>query len=122
MATELDVVSPEDNLGKVREILLTYRVHHVPVVTDGKLVGLVTTYDLFKQGKCVDDYSKLPVKDVMTTGLAVLGPDDKVGSAAELFLEHMFQAVPVVDSDRKLMGMVTMFDIVRYEFNKEYDH
>ena len=122
LSGKLETIGPNDTLGKVRDILKTYRVHHIPVVEDEKLVGLVTTYDLFLQEKSAADYSSILVKDIMTTKLAVLGPNDKVGSAAELFLEHMFQAVPVIDDTRKLLGIVTMFDIVRYEFDKEYDH
>lgn len=123
LSSKLETIGPNETLGRVRDILKTYRVHHIPVVDDGGiLIGLVTTYDLFKQEKCVEDYSSMLVKEIMTTKLAVLGPNDKVGSAAELFLEHMFQAVPIVDDNRKLLGIVTMFDIVRYEFDKEYDH
>ncbi len=122
MMTELFTMGPEDTLGKAREILGTYRVHHIPIVDNEKLVGLITTWDLFKMDMSPNDYASIPVKNIMTTHLAVLGPDDKVGSASELFLEHMFQAIPVVDADRKLMGLVTMFDVLRYSFYKEYDH
>lgn len=122
MMTELMSIGPDETLGKAREILGTYRVHHLPIVEGEKLVGLVTTWDLFKMDMSPKDYASIPVKNIMTTHLAVLTPEDKVGSAAELFLEHMFQAIPVVDKDYHLKGMVTMFDVVRYSFYKEYDH
>ncbi len=122
MYGELITINPDDTLGKAREILGTYRVHHLPIVEGDKLVGLVTTWDLFKMEMSPADYATIPVKNIMTTHLAVLGPDDKVGSAAELFLEHMFQAIPIVEEDHKLIGLVTMFDVLRYCFYKEYDH
>ena len=55
----------------------------------------------------------------MTKHVATLEPEDKVGSAAELFLENLFHAVPIVKNN-ELKGIVTSFDIIKYTFNKEY--
>jgi len=55
----------------------------------------------------------------MTKHVATLEPEDKVGSAAELFLENLFHAVPIV-KDGVLQGIVTSFDVIKYEFHKEY--
>lgn len=46
-----------------------------------------------------------------------LEPEDKIGTAAELFLDNRFHALPVV-SDGYLVGLVTTFDVLRYEFKK----
>ena len=59
------------------------------------------------------------VRDVMTKKLATLEPTDKIGSAAELFLLNRFHAVPIVVNG-DLIGIVTSFDILKYEFKKEY--
>ena len=48
MTRELITVNQDDSLQKVKDILINNRIHHVPVVDGKKLVGLVTTYDLFK--------------------------------------------------------------------------
>ena len=122
MSTNLVTVSPDDKLSAVREILIKRRVHHIPVKEDDILVGLVTTYDLFVLDDKPADYSDRPVKDIMTTRLAYLEPHDKVGTAAEIFLEHLFQAVPIVNNrtEKKLVGIITMFDILQYQFRKEY--
>ena len=91
----------------------------MPVVDGKKLVGLVTTYDLFKLNIDHKDYDATKVSDVMTTKLAVIEPSDKIGTAAEIFMEHLFHAVPVV-SEGNLVGIVTSFDILKYEYTKEY--
>jgi CBS domain-containing protein len=120
MVREVVTVSPNDSLQKVKELLINNRIHHVPVVQDdGKLVGIVTTYDLFKLNVDHRDYPTTKVANVMTKILAVLEPTDKVGTAAEVFMEHLFHALPVVENG-KLTGIVTSFDILRYEYNKEY--
>ena len=119
MSTVLKTVTPTDNLQTVKEILIGNRIHHIPVVEGKKLVGLITTYDLFKVNIDQKDYINTKVGDVMTRKLAVIEPNDKVGTAAEIFMEHLFHAVPVV-KDGDLVGIVTSFDVLKYEYNKEY--
>jgi len=122
MTTELITAGPDDALSVIRNILTKHRIHHVPVVEDRKLVGLVTTYDLFKHEFDPNKLNTLKVRDIMTRKLATLEPNDKIGSAAEIFLEHLFHAVPIVE-DGILRGIVTSFDVMRYEFKKAYpDH
>ncbi|MGB5025341.1 MAG: CBS domain-containing protein [Saprospiraceae bacterium] len=120
MVRDVICVSPTDTLQKVKELLINNRIHHVPVVeNEMKLVGIVTTYDLFKLAVDHKDYPTTKVGNVMTKILATIESTDKVGTAAEVFMEHLFHALPVVDNGR-LVGIVTSFDVLRYEYNKEY--
>jgi CBS domain-containing protein len=107
-------------LVTVLDILSSTRIHHIPVVNNNNnLVGIITTYDLWKLGVPFGDYGGITVESVMTTKLAKISSTDKVGTAAELFLDNRFHALPVVDQGN-LVGIVTSFDILRYEFKKEY--
>jgi acetoin utilization protein AcuB len=120
MSTKLVTLSPNDTLDHVREIFLSKRIHHLPIVEGRALLGLVTSWDLFKLGISSDDYAKTTVASVMTKKLATLEPDDKIGSAAEVLLEHLFHAIPIVNEDHELVGMVTSYDLLNYSFGKEY--
>jgi CBS domain-containing protein len=111
---------PNEKVTRVHELFMKHRIHHLPVTDDGKLVGLVTTYDLWKINKNFDEYAEIDVKEIMSKKIAKVGPDDKVGTAAEIFLDNRFHALPVVEDDGTLVGIVTSFDILRYEFRKEY--
>ncbi len=120
MVRDVKTVGPEDALQKVKELLINHRIHHVPVVdANYKLLGIVTTYDLFKLGVDHKDYPTTKVANVMTKILATIEPTDKVGTAAEVFMEHLFHALPVTENG-KLVGIVTSFDILKYEYQKEY--
>ncbi len=83
MTTELITVGPQDTLAKAAELLSTRRIHHLPVVEGKKLVGLLTTYDLFKIKHPQSEYAQIKVADVMTKKLATLEPKDHIGTAAE---------------------------------------
>ena len=119
MSKNVITANAEDSLSIARGIFLKNKVHHLPIVNGSKLVGILTTYDLFKVTGPNKDYEKIKIKDVMTSHVATLEPEDKIGSAAELFLENLFHAVPIV-KDGELQGIVTSFDVIKYEFKKEY--
>ncbi|MFZ1704216.1 MAG: CBS domain-containing protein, partial [Saprospiraceae bacterium] len=120
MIKKLITVSPNDTIRIVTEIFSEKRIHHLPVQENGKLVGLITTYDIWKStlDNSIDNQSL--VKDIMSKKVVKIGPDDKVGTAAEIFLDNRFHALPVVSDDGTLLGLVTTFDVLRYEFKREY--
>jgi CBS domain-containing protein len=121
MTRDVITANQDDSLAVARNIFMRNKVHHLPILDGSRLVGILTTYDLFKlngaaKGKDLED---ITIKDVMTKHIATLEPEDKIGSAAELFLENLFHAVPIV-KDGTLEGIVTSFDVIKYEFHKEY--
>jgi len=120
MSTGLTTLSPDDLLEKAKNIFLDTKIHHLPVVTDeDRLVGLITSYDLCKLSVKHTNFHEMKVSEVMTTHIATLEPNEKIGAAAEVLLEHLFHAVPIV-LDGRLKGIVSSFDILKYEFAKEY--
>lgn len=119
MSTKIITVNSTDTLDMVKQVFDTKRVHHVPVVKGAQVVGIISTYDLYKINRPFADYESIKVKDVMTDHVAYLEPKDKIGAAAQVFLENKFHAVPIVD-DGELVGLVTTFDVLHYEYLKEY--
>lgn len=119
MSRNVITAAASDTLSVARGLFLKNKIHHLPIVDGSRLVGILTTYDLFKVIGPNKDYEKIYIKDVMTTHVATLEPEDKIGSAAELFLENLFHAVPIV-KDGELKGIVTSLDVIKYEFKKEY--
>jgi CBS domain-containing protein len=120
MTSNLITIGPEDNLDTARKVFLKHRIHHLPVVKDEKLVGILTTADMWNLNEKFEDYAEIQVKKAMTTKLAKLEAKSKIGTAAEVFLENLFHALPIVDEDDKLIGIVTTFDVLKYEYKKEY--
>ena len=120
MTTEVVTLSPTDNLLRVRELLFEKRFHHLPVIDDDrKLVGIITSWDLIKANIPQDEFETCKVGDIMTTKVATLHPNEMVGAAAMVFLRHLFHAIPIVEHDNTLVGIVTTHDVLVYEFMKE---
>lgn len=120
MTTDVITLGPENTLGEAREILLGKHIHHLPIVEGRRLVGMVTSWDIFKLGKSAEEYKDMKVKEIMTTKVATLDPDQHLGAVAEVLTQHLFHAVPIVNDQHELLGIVTSTDIVRYEHTKEY--
>lgn len=120
MTREVITVKPEDKLTVVKDILFSKRIHHIPVVSGKKLVGIITSYDLIKLGKGHEEYDNILVKEVMTPRIGTLGPNDKIGAAAEVFLENLIHGLPIVNEANELLGIITTHDVLKYEFLKEY--
>ena len=120
MTSDVVTLNPHQTLAEARAIFMDKKIHHIPIVNGRKLVGLITSWDLFKLGKSADDYASTDITEVMTTKIAPLDPDQHIGAAAEVLMEHLFHAVPIVDDEHNLLGIITTYDILKYEYSKEY--
>lgn len=120
MSTRVTTVLPQHTVGEVLKIMQRKRLQQLPVVDDyQRLVGIITSYDLWQN--CQQrDYENTLVGQLMNKDVVKLAPKDKVGTAAELFMDRRFKTLPVVNLDNKLKGVVTAFDVIRYSFKKEY--
>ena len=131
MSSPVITVNIKDNMTVVRDIFEHNNIHHIPVLDPKrKLAGIISKSDyhkilhsltLFKANKS-EEYNNavlqsLLVEDVMTQQLASLGVEDDISTAAAYFRENLFHAIPIVDEDGKLTGIVTTFDLLSYAFN-----
>ena len=83
------------------------KLQQIPVTADGELKGIITSYDLWKCSKTHAPQTQ--ISEVMSTNILVIRPKDKVGTAAELFIDRRFKTLPVVNLENKLKGVVTAF-------------
>lgn len=124
MSTELTTVNVTHKLSEVRKLLAEQGIHHVPVVSGTKLVGLISATDMIRvsfsaygaDARAVDAMldHEFSVEGVMSTDLTTLSSTQKVRDAAAVLASGKFHSVPVVDTDKNLVGLVTSTDLIRY--------
>lgn len=117
MTRELVTLKETQNLAIADELLRLNRIRHLPVVRQGKLVGLITHRDLLKATglKCPDpDKQPLWVSDIMNRDVRTVRPDTPLREAVSIMLKNKFGCLPVVAEDGNLVGIVTEADLVRY--------
>ncbi|HUO04069.1 MAG TPA: IMP dehydrogenase [Candidatus Binataceae bacterium] len=105
-------VNPDIKLGEALAVMERYRISGLPVVSDGKLVGILTHRDV-RFEKRIDK----PVREVMTTKLVTARPGIDLDHAKELLQAHRIEKLPLVDDQNRLRGMITVKDIdkaIRY--------
>ncbi len=96
--------------GEAIRKLVERHVHHLPVLHDGILVGILSDRDLRNVGPRVDE----PVTAVMSTPVVSFTPDADLKDVADAMIEHHISAVPVVDPEsEKLVGIVSYVDVLR---------
>lgn len=113
------VAYPSQTVEEISNLMMENQLQQLPVVEEGKLLGMVTAYDLWKSLRAGDSTTK-KVKDVMNTKVVKITPLDKVGTAAELFADRRFKTLPVVNLNNELKGVVTAFDVIKHVFKGEY--
>lgn len=94
-------------------------LRHLPVVdADGRLVGILSDRDL--RGPLIGGHDSkpavtadTPVTALMTPAPITAGPDDDVGTVARVIVEHRVSALPVIDADRRLVGILSVVDVLR---------
>lgn len=125
MTRRPETVKPNDRMESVREIFEKRGFHHVPVIENDALVGLVsyTDYlriirDLFNDNtsETLDNEKVLNamlVKDIMTEHVLCVQETDTVETALRIFKTNHFHALPVVDDHKTLVGIVTTYDVLK---------
>jgi acetoin utilization protein AcuB len=123
MMADPAVVHPTQRLSVVRHAMLASGGHHVPVVEDGRFVGLITPADLLRVGP-TDAYARspaalddaldhVPVRTAMQEDVLTIAPTATVREASERLSHGGFHSLPVVDAAGRLVGIVTTADLLR---------
>jgi len=119
-------LSPTDRLDLAGDIMRLGRIRHLPVIEDGRLVGVVSQRDLLAASlsKTLDfeaehrrSFSRsVEVAEVMSRDLVTVENAAPLGLAAERMVDRQIGCLPVVDADGALVGLLTETDLVRAAF------
>jgi CBS domain-containing protein len=116
--SNLVTLTETQNLAAAEELLRLHRIRHLPVVRNGKLVGLVTHRDLLRAAaqRGGVDPTKQPLwaSDVMVRDVKTVGSDTPTREALKLMLDNKYGCLPVVGAGGELIGILTEADMVRF--------
>src|SRR5262245_22780974 len=87
----------------------------VPVLDDqGRAIAMITDRDICMAALMRDRApSAISVSEVMSRDLKSCGPDDSVATAEKMMRTHQIRRIPIVDRERRLLGVLSLADIVR---------
>ena len=130
MVEDVITISPNAKISKAITIMRKKNVSRLPVVEDGRVVGIITVRDIIEKviypkeratvGEKGEAYPSLamPVSAIMTTNVITVSPDDSLKDLIEKFLRFNISGCPVV-KDGRLVGIVTKRDVLEFISRKK---
>lgn len=116
----LDVI---DTLTTADKLFKKNKIRHLPVLENGKLVGMLSYTDLSKISIVTESnvdgvigmtlYNMFTLEQVMTKNLVTVQVDDSIESVAKILAEKDFRALPVL-AGKILVGILTTTDLIRH--------
>lgn len=101
---------PSDEVKFVASLIVEHNIDHVPIVDDeGKLVGIVTSWDIAKAVA----QNKKTLREVMTTKVVTANQNEFVDVVAKRLSDYRISGAPVIDDERKVVGVITTDDIAK---------
>ena len=123
MSDKLITVTPDTTLPEADKLMRDRGIRRLPVVENGRLVGLITSTDV-RDANPSDatslsiwemNYllSQLKVREIMAEELITVAGDASISEAAQLMLLNKIGGLPVLDEAGNLIGIITESDIFR---------
>ena len=114
---------PEDGIRKTFFLMREHSIRHIPVLDENRrLIGIISDRDL-RRPEWVEESldvshvynldDNLAVKDLMTTDVKVVYTYDSIKKANRFFIDHRFGALPVLNKEEELVGMLSAVDVLR---------
>ena len=112
MSKDVRIVSADDTLQKAAKLMADTDTGALPVCENDRLVGMLTDRDItvraVAQGKAP---GHCKVRDVMSSEIKYIFEDDSVRDAARTMSDLQVRRLPVLDRDKRLVGIVSLGDI-----------
>jgi CBS domain-containing protein len=124
MSAPIYVIERNEPIQRARNLMYKYGIGRLPVLDNGKLVGIVTKYDITNRlYQAAPEWrrrpiDKVPIQVVMTEKPITIFPDATMPQAAVLMIENDISGLPV-ERDGEIVGMITSRDMVKYFAEEE---
>ena len=126
MTSDLLTVTEDTPLNKVKSIFDTNQIHHIPVVdVDNRLQGIISKSDFLllldwgtrlglpsSQVKNQFLLQSNIASDLMEKRVVLVKETDPLRKCVDILKENYFRCLPVVDSEKRLTGIITMYDLM----------
>lgn len=117
-------IRSDQTIGEGLVLMFEHDIRHLPVVSHGKVVGMVSDRDIrqllgkasiaAKHREEERRQLRLPVTEIMATHLYTVEKTTPLAEGVRLMVEHKIGAVPVVDSKQRVVGIFSELDALRY--------
>lgn len=114
MIRKVHTVSPDMTVEQVRQEIIASNFHGFPITEKGYLLGFITAKELLRHV----DKPNAKIRTVMSRGTLCAIPSMSTEDATRILFRYGLRNLPVVDEDKKLVGIISNIDIVRSQIEK----
>lgn len=124
MTTKVITVDMDTSVGEMREIFQNIAIHHLLVVEEGVLIGIISDRDVLKS---ISPYVGTPSEmerdaytlskrahQIMSRAPTTVTPQTPINEVSKLIIEHHFSSIPVLDEEGKVAGIVSWRDLLKH--------
>jgi CBS domain-containing protein len=115
MTREVRVANPTQTIRDVAKIMAEIDAGAVPVGENDRLVGMITDRDIAIRAVAEGKGPDTPVRDIMSKDIKYCYDDEDLEHVAENMGELQVRRLPVVNRDKRLVGIVALGDVARHE-------
>ncbi len=119
MSSPVYIINADEPVSHARKLMLKHRIGTLPVLNDGKMVGIVTKSDISNRLAQAEPLwrrrpiDQIPIKLLMTETVITIYPEASISQATTVMLENGIHNVPVVKNGN-IVGIATRTDLMRY--------
>ena len=110
MSRDVKVVGPDVTIADAAKMMRDGDFGMLPVSDNDRMIGTISDRDIAIRAVAEGKGADTKVRDVMSEGIAWAYEDDSVEKAAKLMSERQVRRLPVVDHDKRLIGIVALGD------------
>jgi len=112
MTRGVECVKPEASLEEAAAKMKSLDVGALPICDNDRLAGMITDRDITVRATAEGESPKvIHVRDIMTPGIVWCFEDEDVQEASRKMKEHQVRRLPVLNRDKRLVGMVSLGDL-----------
>lgn len=122
MTREIIWIEPFDDLVLANGLMTGLQIRHLPVLEDGRLVGILSDRDVRTFCSVKDGFLVVPelsVRETMTKDLVTAAPDATISEVGSKMLRYKIDAIPIVSAEGSLVGLVTSSDLIQLLVDRE---
>jgi CBS domain-containing protein len=113
MTPNIETVTPDQTARDAARFMLRAEAGSIPVCDGDRVVGMITDRDIAVRGVAEGRGPETPVRDLMSDGIICAHENDDVQEVARRMSDEQVRRLPVLDSNERLVGIVSLGDLAR---------
>ena len=111
MTRHVEIMNPKQSIREAAQRMCDMDVGVLPIGENDRLVGMVTDRDIAVRAVALGKDANTPISEVMSTDVCYCFEDEDVSAVADTMANQQLRRLPVLNRDKRLVGILTLGDL-----------